>query len=104
MKKLAILIPTCNEEIHISRCLSNLKDYQNIYILDTDSSDKTIEIATSYKANIINSQQKFSSFSEKLNFGLNFLYQEFNWVFVLHADEIITPSIKILSNQFLSSL
>lgn len=103
MKKLAILIPTCNEEIHISRCLSNLKDYQNIYILDTDSSDKTIEIATSYKAKIISSQKKFSSFSEKLNFGLNFLYEEFNWVFVLHADEIITPSIKILSNRIFNN-
>ena len=31
------------------------------------------------------------------------MYQEFNWVFVLHADEIITPSIKILSNRIFNN-
>jgi len=96
MKNIAILIPTCNEEIHINRCISQLKKYSSIYVLDTDSEDKTIEIAKSFGINLINHNCKFKSFSQKLNYGLNYLYKNYNWVFVLHSDEIITPSIHFL--------
>ena len=99
MKKIAILVPTCNEEIHISRCLSQLKEYSHIYILDTDSTDKTIDIAKSFNVNFIDHNTKFKSFSQKLNYGLNYLYDFYEWVFLLHSDEIITGSLKSLINE-----
>lgn len=96
MIKVAILIPTCNEEIHIARCLSQLKFFPSVYILDTDSTDKTIDLIKSFNVNLIQHEKKFRSFAQKLNYGLEFLYKSYDWVFIIHADELITSSIKDL--------
>ena len=93
MIKVAILIPTCNEEIHIARCLSQLKVFPSVYILDTDSTDKTIDLIKSFNVNLIQHEKKFRSFAQKLNYGLEFLYKSYDWVFIIHADVLITSSI-----------
>ena len=94
MAKVAILIPTCNEEIHIHRCLTQFKLFSSIYILDTDSTDKTIDLIKSFdNVNLIKHKKVFRSFAQKLNYGLKFLYRDYDWVFIIHADEIITSSI-----------
>lgn len=96
LSKVAILIPTCNEEIHIHRCLNQFKSFSSIYILDTDSTDKTIDIIKSFNVKLIKHEIKFRSFAQKLNYGLDFLYKSYDWVFIIHADELITYSIKNL--------
>ena len=53
MKTLSLCMITKNEEKNISRCLDSIKDIvDEIIIVDTGSTDKTIEIAKSYGANI----------------------------------------------------
>ncbi|MBI96362.1 hypothetical protein CL656_04385 [bacterium] len=97
-QSLAILVPTFNEEIHIERCLSQLIGLNNVFIHDTDSTDRTIEIAKKYNVSFLQSNN-YSSFAEKCNHGLSILYEKFDWVFILHADELITESIKALIND-----
>ena len=47
------IILTLNEEIHINRCISSLKNYVNdIVILDSGSSDNTINIAKDLGAKV----------------------------------------------------
>ena len=96
MAKVAILIPTCNEEIHINRCLTQFKFFSSVYILDTDSTDKTIDLIKSFNVNLIKNEKKFRSFAQKLNYGLEYLYNKYDWVLIVHADELITSSIKDL--------
>ena len=100
-ESLAFLIPTSNEEIHIERILSMLSRYENVFLHDTDSKDRTLEIASRFNVNLLPSKT-YTSFSEKCNHGLSALYENFDWVFILHADEIITESIIGLVNEIMN--
>ena len=53
--KIEILIPTLNEEKNIESVLAELNNegYYNITILDSHSSDKTVEIALKYNCKIL---------------------------------------------------
>lgn len=90
---LSIIILTYNEEIHIKRSLeSALSVTKNVYIVDSYSTDKTIEIAKIYTENIFFGD--FSNFSEKLNWAINNLPIETKWSMRLDADEILTDDFK----------
>jgi glycosyltransferase involved in cell wall biosynthesis len=92
-KNLSIIVLTYNEEIHIKRCLENISGFcKNIYIVDSFSTDKTIEIAKEYTDKIYSGN--FTSFSEKLNWAIDNLPIETTWSMRLDADEIITDSFK----------
>jgi len=90
---LSIIILTYNEEVHIKRSLeSALSVTKNVYIVDSYSTDKTIEIAKMYTENIFFGN--FSNFSEKLNWAINNLPIETKWSMRLDADEILTDDFK----------
>ena len=58
MNKLTILMITLNEEFHIEECIKSIADIADeIIILDSFSNDKTVEIAESLGAKVI--QRKF---------------------------------------------
>ena len=44
MFKYSVIIPTFNEEENIERCLSGLKNVDEIVVVDSYSTDKTIDI------------------------------------------------------------
>lgn len=86
------LIITKNEEIHIERCINNIKKLvSDILIIDSFSNDKTIEIAK--KLNIKFIQNKFINHAKQFNFGLSQLSQDTDWVLKIDADEILTSSL-----------
>ena len=46
MLDISVIILTYNEEIHVERCLNNAKKFaKEIFIVDSFSTDKTVEIA-----------------------------------------------------------
>lgn len=46
---LSVIILTFNEELHIKRCLDNVTTIaKDIFIIDSYSSDNTVEIASKY--------------------------------------------------------
>ena len=86
------LIITKNEEIHIERCINNIKKLvSDILIIDSFSNDNTIEI--SKKLNIKFIQNKFINHAKQFNFGLSQLSQDTDWVLKIDADEILTSSL-----------
>lgn len=86
------LIITKNEEIHIERCINNIKKLvSDILIIDSFSNDNTIEIAK--KLNIKFIQNKFINHAKQFNFGLSQLSQDTDWVLKIDADEILTSSL-----------
>ena len=90
---LSIIILTYNEEVHIKRSLeSALCITKNVYVVDSYSTDKTIEITKMYTENIFFGN--FSNFSEKLNWAINNLPIKTKWYMRLDADEILTDDFK----------
>ena len=52
--EITIAIPVLNEEKNISECLSALKDFSDIYVIDSGSTDKTLDICKEHNVNVVN--------------------------------------------------
>ncbi|WP_455638003.1 glycosyltransferase family 2 protein [Parabacteroides sp.] len=93
MLDLSVIILTYNEEIHIRRCLENIKDIaKDIYIIDSFSTDRTLEIAKEYGAHIL--QNKWENQQAKqFNWGLEHAPIRTKWILRLDADEYLLPEL-----------
>jgi tetratricopeptide (TPR) repeat protein len=91
-----------NEEKMLARCLYSVKDaVDEIIILDTGSTDKTIEIAQQFGAKIYHFNWG-DDFAAARNESLK--YAKCDWILVLDADEILAPDIipqirQVIQNQ-----
>lgn len=89
---LSILVLTRNEEIHIARCLKSAFRLTNfVYVLDSNSVDKTPIIAVNLGAKLISAD--FDSFAEKLNWGIQHIEFKTPWVMRLDADEVLSENL-----------
>lgn len=80
-----------NEEKNLPRCLSSIQSVvDEIIILDTGSTDATVEIAKSFGAKIYHYQWS-NDFSAARNFALQYVTGD--WILVLDADEEFVPSL-----------
>lgn len=79
-----------NEENHIQRVLESIKDFAEIIIVDSGSSDKTLEIASEYTKNI--HHQEWLGFAAQKEYAKNLCTQD--WVLNLDADEQLTIELK----------
>lgn len=91
---LTFLILTFNEEVNLPYLLDNICDLgAEIFILDSYSTDRTVEIASSFGAKIF--YRKFDNFSNQRNFALEQLPITTPWVFFIDADELLSSELKI---------
>ncbi|MEM6403339.1 MAG: tetratricopeptide repeat protein [Cyanobacteria bacterium P01_D01_bin.116] len=80
-----------DEESTLSKCLSSAKKFVNeIVVLDTGSSDKTVKIAEGYGAKVHHFEW-CNDFSAARNEALKYVTGD--WILVLDADEILAPEI-----------
>ncbi|MBW4564415.1 MAG: glycosyltransferase [Mojavia pulchra JT2-VF2] len=80
-----------NEAATLPKCLNSVENVvDEIVVLDTGSSDRTVEIAKAYGAKV-HRFQWCNDFSAARNEALK--YVTGNWILVLDADEILTPEI-----------
>jgi len=86
---LSAVVITCNEESNIARCLESLSFADEIVVLDSFSTDRTLEIARRYTDNI--SSREFAGFSDQKNAALALARQD--WVLVIDADEVVSPEL-----------
>lgn len=90
---ISIIILTYNEEIHIERLLKNISDWvDEIFIVDSFSTDKTLEIAKEYGVRIF--QHKFENQAQQFNWALDNLEIKNDWILRLDADEYLTEELK----------
>ena len=81
--KITGIIPTFNEELHIAAAIESLSFVDELIVIDSYSTDKTVEIANAKSVKLI--QRKFDDFSSQKNFAINLASHD--WVFILDADE-----------------
>jgi glycosyltransferase involved in cell wall biosynthesis len=87
---LSVTIITKNEEENIRECLESIKWADEIIIVDSFSTDKTIEIVKEYTNKIF--QQEWLGFAKQREFALSKVSN--NWVFPLDADERCSQELK----------
>jgi len=90
---LSVIILTYNEEIHIERCLKSIYGWVNdIFIVDSYSTDKTLEIASRYTNHIY--QHEFVNHANQFNWALENLPIKTEWIMRLDADEYVTDELR----------
>lgn len=86
---ISIIILTKNEEQDLPKCLTSLQWADDVHVLDSGSTDNTLEVAKAYGAKI--SFNNFESFGKQRNFALEHLDIKNEWILFLDADEVVTP-------------
>lgn len=85
-EKLTAIILTFNEESNIKRVLDKLLWIERIIVVDSFSTDHTIEILEGYP-NVEIHYRKFDSFANQCNYALTLVNSE--WVISLDADYVL---------------
>lgn len=97
------LILTYNEAPNIDRTLQQLSWAKRIVVIDSYSTDETLEILKSYPQ-VQLFQRKFDTHTKQWNYGLEQVASE--WVLSLDADYVLTTKlihdIKTLPNSFIN--
>jgi glycosyltransferase involved in cell wall biosynthesis len=86
-----VVIPVKNEEKNLATCLQRLGKFADILVVDSGSTDSTLEIAAIYSANVL----QFSwdgAFPKKRNWALLNYNFKTEWVLFLDADEVVDDS------------
>ncbi len=91
--QVTIIIPVRNEEINLPSCLDLLSDFDQLIVVDSNSTDRTPEIAVEYGAEYVNFEWD-GQFPKKRNWALRNLNIRNEWVLFLDADEYITEEFK----------
>jgi glycosyltransferase involved in cell wall biosynthesis len=87
-----ILIPTLNEARHIPDAVRNAAQLGPVFVLDSFSTDGTQELARQAGAACV-VEHAFINYSQQKNWGLDNLPFRGEWVFILDADERLTPAL-----------
>ena len=85
-----------NEESCLERCLESVKDFDEIVIVDTGSTDKTVEIARKYTDKIYHFEW-CDDFAKARNFALSKCSGD--WVFTMDADHELLSSFEEIKKE-----
>jgi glycosyltransferase involved in cell wall biosynthesis len=88
---ISIYILTYNEEIDIAPCIESAQLSDDIIVIDSYSTDRTVEIASQYPVTI--KQHKFESHGKQRTWMLQEVPCKYEWVYILEADERMTPEL-----------
>ncbi|CAM3758767.1 glycosyltransferase family 2 protein [Polynucleobacter brandtiae] len=92
MPTLSVILITRNEEANLADCLASLEGIaQQIVVVDTSSTDKTLEIAQKYGA-LISTPADWPGFGPQKNRALDLATGD--WVLSLDADERLSPALR----------
>ena len=102
MDSLSVLILTANEEKNIAKCLAAIKPINaKVYIVDSLSNDRTVEIAESMGATVL--KRAWTTYADQYNWGLDNAGIDTPWIMRMDADEEIMPDLADAINDFLDN-
>lgn len=89
---ITIIVSTRNEEANISRCLENLACFERVIVVDSSSTDKTVDIVNNFKYELIDFKYK-GGYPKKRQWALDNIKIESPWVMLLDADEVLPKEL-----------
>lgn len=98
---LSVVLAVFNEEENLSRCLDSVKNLADeIVIVDGGSTDKTLEIAKSFDAKVIETDNP-PIFHINKNKAID--AAKSGWILQLDADEVVSPDLRIEIKKVISN-
>jgi glycosyltransferase involved in cell wall biosynthesis len=88
----SVVILTRNEEHNIAECLEGLAFSDDIVVVDSYSTDRTVEIAKSFP-NVRVFQRAFDTEYKQRNFALHDVDYRHDWVYICDADERVPQEL-----------
>jgi glycosyltransferase involved in cell wall biosynthesis len=88
----SVIVAARNEEKNLPRCLEALRDLGEVYVIDSQSSDATPEIARSFGAKVVQFNYQ-GGWPKKRQWAIDTLPLEFDWILLVDADEALTPAL-----------
>jgi glycosyltransferase involved in cell wall biosynthesis len=96
--KLSVAIITLNEEANLARTLASVQFADEIVVVDSGSTDRTLEISESFGARVL--REPWRGFPGQKNFAIEQCTG--TWILSLDADEALTPELQTEIRALLS--
>jgi glycosyltransferase involved in cell wall biosynthesis len=90
MLSVSVVIVTKNEEHNIEDALKSVSDAEEIIVIDSFSTDRTVEICRKYTDKVY--QQEWQGFARQKQTAVD--HAKGKWILILDSDERITPELK----------
>ena len=87
-----VIIAARNEARNLPRCLESLRNVGEIYVIDSQSTDATVQIAHSYGAHVVQFHYQ-GGWPKKRQWAMESLPLAHDWIFLVDADEALTPEL-----------
>jgi glycosyltransferase involved in cell wall biosynthesis len=86
---LTVVIPTLNEEKDLPRTLKSLKFADEILVVDTGSTDRTVQTAKEFGCKVVT--HPFKGYADVRNFADQ--QAKHNWILSIDADVVVPPEL-----------
>ena len=88
----SVIIPVRNEGRNLARCLESVRGAGEVYVIDSQSTDDSAEIAQTCGSRVIQFYYR-GGWPKKRQWALDMLPLQYEWVLLLDADESLTPAL-----------
>src|ERR1700691_6439046 len=88
----SVIVAVRNEARNLPRCLECLRDMGEVYVVDSQSTDATVEIARSFGAKVVQFHYQ-GGWPKKRQWAMESLPLAHDWILLLDADESLTPEL-----------
>ena len=89
---ISVFVPVRNEEENITACLESVGWADEVFVVDSKSTDRTAQIAERLGATVVQFDYN-GRWPKKKNWALENLPFRNEWVFIIDADERVTPEL-----------
>lgn len=106
IKNISVVILTKNEQVGLGHTLQKLEAFQDVVVVDSDSTDETVAIAKSFGARVVNFKWD-QKYPKKKQWSLDNSGVKNTWVLLLDADEFpdtnLLDELRHLDSEIMTS-
>src|SRR5712692_2910805 len=88
----SVIVPARNEARNLPRCLESLRGAGEVYVIDSQSSDDTADVAQSFGAQVVQFHYR-GGWPKKRQWAMDTLPFAYDWIFLIDADEALAPEL-----------
>jgi glycosyltransferase involved in cell wall biosynthesis len=88
----SVIVPVRNEARNLPACLESLREVGEVYVVDSQSTDATVEIARSFGAHVVQFHYQ-GGWPKKRQWAMESLPLAYDWILLVDADEALTTEL-----------